>query len=268
MIRNISVGKYLPGDSVIHKLDPRTKLFILFSMTLIIFCTRNIYALLFVLLSCILMMIFTNISLSKFIKNNKTLLFISIVTSIMNLMFEAESKFITQGKFYISEKSLKISGIMFIKFLSLMITTSSVMFTTSPGELAYAVEKILIPFEFLGLNSRDIGLTITITLKFIPTVFEETVKIINAQRSRGVTFKNKNIFKSLKNLLSIVAPLLISSIRRANFLAMALESRCYDSSKPHTSFKSYKFKLNDFVVTLITVIFIIGVIGCSLWIKT
>lgn len=267
MIQNISVGKYLPGDSIIHKLDPRTKLLIFFLMTIVIFWVRSLSALILISMGCGILMKLTNISAVRFVKNNKTLIFVSLTTAFINLMFEAQARLITSGKFYVSQKGIKLSCIMIIKLITLMITTSSIMFTTSPTQIAYSVEKILAPFEFLGINSRDIALTITITLKFIPTVFEETTKIINAQRARGANFKTRNILKFFKNLLSVLVPLLVSSLRRADSLALAIESRCYDSSKPHSTFKSYKFKPVDFAAILITFILILGVIGCNLWIK-
>ncbi len=266
MIKNISIGKYIEGNSKMHQLDARTKIILWLVFTLLAFLTHSFISLSLILISCVFMMKLSDISALKFLKSNSLIIILSLFTTLLNLVFEAEAKLITSGKFYITSKTMKVSFIIFIKFISLILTTSAVMFTTSANEISYVVEKTFMPLSCIGINSRDIALTITITLRFIPTVLEEAKKIVNAQLSRGARFKNKNIFKTFKACLSVFIPLLVSSFSRAECLATALEARCY-SGEAHTSFKEFKFKKKDFIALLLALLLILGVIGCNLWIK-
>ena len=267
MFKNISIGKYIPGNSIVHSLNAKTKLLISFLFTILLFWTKNFIALLLIFAMFLSVIKISGISILKFIKNNIIVIIFAFFTTFINLIFEAESKFLTSGIFYVSLKSIKSSCTIFLRLLSLIASTSTVMFTTSASEISNSVEYMLNPLSFFGLNPRDIALTITITLRFIPTMIEEINKIIDAQKCRGVSFRNKNIFKNLKSIIAIFVPLFVSSINRAEDLAIALESRGYDSSKSHTKFKSDKLKNIDVYAILYAGIFIIGVILCTKFIK-
>lgn len=267
MFKNISIGKYIPGNSIIHKLNPKTKMLMSFIVTLLIFSTKNIVALILIFLSCIISINMSGISISKFIKNNLFVIGFAFFTTFINLIFEAESKLLTTGFIYVSLKSIRNSTTVFLRLISLILSTSIVMTTTSANEISNSIESILYPLSFIKFNPRDIALTITITLRFIPTMFEEINKIIDAQRCRGASFKNKSLRKNLKSILSIFVPLFVSSINRAEELAIALESRGYNSSEKHTKFKSVKFKKRDMYAFLYLIILIIGVLLCMMFIK-
>lgn len=263
MIKKITIGKYIPGDSILHRLDTRSKILISIVVTTLSFYIKNVFLLAFVFLICSLGIKLSGVKISKFLKSNLPLLLFSLLTTLMGIIFEIHSNLITKGQFFVSQKCVENSAMVFFRLMSLVFTASALMFTTSPSEISFAIEKILKPLNLIGLNSRDIALTITITLRFIPTVFEQANKILNAQKSRGATFKNKNILKTIKTLFSVLIPLLVSSVNRADDLATALESRCYDSQKPRTKLKTSKFKKEDYIAFLILGLFILGVILCK-----
>lgn len=267
MIKNISISKYVPGDSLIHNLDTRTKLFISLAITILAFLVNNPIALGLMFIFCVCTILISKISVSKLIKSNMIILSISVFTTFLNLFFEAQSKLVTSGHFSVTPKSIRNSIVLFLRLISLIFMSSLLMFTTSSNQISNSIEKILKPLNRIGLNSRDIALTITITLRFLPIIFEEAKKILDAQKSRGANFKNKNIFKNIKSILSILIPLIVSSVNRADDLAMALESRCYDSNRKHTNFKINKFKHSDIIAMICTLILIIGVMLCNAMIK-
>lgn len=137
------------------------------------------------------------------------------------------------------------------------------MFTTSPQEISAAFESILSPLKFLGVNIQEISMTITLSLRFIPVLFEETGKIINAQKVRGANFKSRNIIKKIKAYFNVFIPLFVFSFRRAANIALAMESRCYDASRKRTSFKHMNFKKSDVIAVAIILIIFIGVTICN-----
>ena len=203
----------------------------------------------------------------RFIRSNTIILLTSVSTTLINLFFEAESKLLTTGVFYVTPKNIRNSSCVFLRLFSLIFVSSVMMFTTSPNCIASSIEKILKPLDKIGICSRDIALTVTITLRFIPTLFDEFERITNAQKARGASFKNKNLFKNLKAFSSVLGPLFISSFKRADELAEALESRGYDGNYSHTSFNLFKFGINDIIALIFTGLLIIGVILCHMFIK-
>lgn len=266
MIKNISLGKYIPGDSLIHKLDSRTKLIISGLLSFGVFCTQNFAALLLILSFSVLIMKLSRIPFLSFIKSNAVILLISLFTTLINLFFEAEAKLLTIGMFYVSTKSIRNSFIVCLRLISLIFISSVMMFTTSANSIASSIEKILKPLDKLGLRSRDIALTITITLRFIPTMFEELQRIINAQKARGASFKNKSLTKSLKAFSAVLGPLFVSSLKIADELAEALESRGYDGSQRHTNFNLFRFGINDVISLFLTFLILIGAMLCQMFI--
>ncbi len=253
MLKNITIGKYIPGNTFLHRLDARTKIIISFVFTILIFFSKSIFVLSFILTLGFFLIKLTGASILRFFKSNIFILSFPIAAATLNTILAGR----------ISEKILLSTAISLIKILSLIFTSSWIMFTTSPNELSYSMEKILKPIDYIGLSSRDISLTITITLRFFPTVFEEVSKIISAQKRRGANFKNKSFSKNLKSIFSVLIPLFVSSIKKADDLAVALESRCYESGRKRTCFKNSKFKKEDYIALFILGILTLGVIVCT-----
>lgn len=263
MIKNMALGKYLPGDSLIHKLDSRIKLITSAVFLSGTFLAQSYLSLAILLAFVILSAVASRISLKEYIKSNKSIIIISFFTALVNLFFEAETYFLKSGVFRVTPRGIKNSIIVFMRLLSLVLMSSLTMFTTSPGDISCALESILSPLKYIGVNVQEIAITITISLRFIPTLFEETNKIITAQRSRGADFNNKNPIKKIKAFSTVIIPIFISSFKKANDLATSMESRCYDSSKDRTKFRELHVKHYDVVaIVLITIIFIV-VILCN-----
>ncbi len=267
MIKNIAIGKYLPGDSVIHKLDARIKLVTSAIFLSLMFLAQNYAALAVLLGFIILSAIISSVPLKNYITRNKSIITVSFFTALINLFFEAETHFLRSGNFLVTPQNLKNSIIVFLRLISLILMSSLTMFTTSPGDISCAIESLLSPLKYLGVNVQEIAITITISLRFIPTLFEETDKIITAQRSRGANFKSRSLIKKVKAFSAVIIPIFISSFKKANDLAIAMESRCYDSSKPRTRFKKLKIKHYDIAAVICIILIFLGVILCNKLIK-
>ena len=263
MIKNIALGKYLPGNSLIHKLDPRIKLITSALFLTFVFMAQRYSSLIILLIFVMLSAFMSYVPLKTYIKMNKSIIIISFFTALVNLFFEAETHFLKFGNFLITPQNLRISIIVFIRLILLILMSSLVMFTTSPGGISCAIESLLNPLKYIGVNVQEIAITITISLRFIPTLFEETDKIITAQRSRGANFKSKNLIKKIKVFSAVVIPIFISSFKKANDLATAMESRCYDSSRNRTKFKKLKIKSYDIAAVIFIILIFSGVILCN-----
>lgn len=260
-MNNFVFCKYFPGDSIIHKLDSRLKIVssaLFFALT---FSLSNIISLAFLTVVMVFVTILSKIPLKKYLKGLKSIFIISIITASINLFFDLETNLICLGKISIPNISNSIS--VFFRLFILALINSVVIFTTSPQEISAAFESLLAPLKYIGLNSQEISMTITLSLRFIPVLLEETSKIITAQKLRGAHFKNKNIIKKVKAFSNVLIPLFIFSFRRATNIALAMDSRCYDPYKKRTSFKNMKLKRCDIICATILTIIFIGVLICN-----
>lgn len=259
----MALGKYLPGNSLIHMLDPRIKIITSALFLAIVFMAQSYTSLIILLVFIILSAFISSVPLKTYIKRNKSIIIISFFTAIVNLFFEMETHFLKFGNFLVTPQDLRSSIIVFIRLLLLILMSSLIMFTTSPGDISCALESLLSPLKYVGINVQEIAITITISLRFIPTLFEETDKVITAQRSRGANFKSKNLIEKTKVFLAVVIPIFVSSFKKANDLATAMESRCYDSSRKRTKFKKLHIKSYDIAAIIFVIIIFSGVIICN-----
>ena len=269
-MKDFSFGQYYPTSSVIHKLDPRVKILSVILYVVAVFLVKQFYFLGF--LACLLFLtlvtILAKIPLVKLLKSIKAILFFIILSAIIQLFFNQT------GKVLLSFWIIKITdgGLITAAFIILRITlvvmgASLLTFTTSPVEIADGIESLLFPLKLVKFPVHEFALIMSIALRFIPTLIDETDRIIKAQKSRGADFESGNIFKRVKALIPILIPLLISSFRRADELADAMDSRCYSGSKNRTRYKKLKIGVKDILAFLITaglmvgVIFLNGVLG-------
>lgn len=264
MIKDLSVGQYFPADSVLHRTDPRVKILNLLITIIFIFYTVNYVSLFIVIVYIFIMMYLSKIPIKLYIKNFKTIIFFTIFTGLLNL-FDDRGKLILEfGFLKVTDAGINNSIFVCVRVTSLIILASIFTFTTLPTDLTDAVEKLLKPFKLININISEIAMMMTIAIRFIPTLIEEVEKIINAQKSRGADFENKNLFVKIKALMSIVMPLLVSSFKRAYDLATAMESRCYRGAEHRTRMRTLKFKSIDAFSFALTLIFIFGVIYCNM----
>ena len=259
MIKNITIGQYIPGESVIHRLDPRTKILITVLFISLLFLVNSFFG--YGLAAAI---IFTAVLLSKIpvkfiLRGIRPLLVIIILT--LSLHF-----FMTEGRVIFKIGFLKVTyegltrGLMMgLRLVLLVLGTSILTLTTSPILLTDGIESLMTPLKKLGFPAHELAMMMTIALRFIPTLLEETDKIMKAQMARGADFESGNIFQRAKSLVPILIPLFVNAFRRADDLAIAMEARGYRGGEGRTKFRVLKFTYYDFLVLIIiTALVIVG----------
>ncbi len=246
MIKDITLGQYLPGNSVVHRLDPRTKIILIFTYIVMLFMVQNAlgYAVsaLFLAAVCII----AKIPIKMILKSLKPLMFFVVFTAIINLFMTSGEIVFSFWIFKITKEGIVLTVKMALRLILLVAGTSLLTYTTSPIVLTDGIESLLSPLSKIGVPSHEIAMMMSIALRFIPTIIDETDKIIKAQSARGSDFESGNLIRRAKALIPILVPLFISAFRRADDLAVAMECRCYHGGKNRTKLKSLKMTLIDF----------------------
>ena len=261
MLTDITLGQYIPADSPVHKLDPRIKIIGVFIYIITVFLAKGLVSYLFLGISTLLVIKLSKIRLMTVIKGIKPLVFIIIFTALINIFMSAADDILWQWKFIkITATGLKSAVVMALRLIFLVIGTSLLTYTTSPIMLTDGIERLLRPFSKIGLPAHELAMMMTIALRFIPTLLEETDKIIKAQKARGADFESGNIFNRAKALIPILVPLFISSFRRADELAVAMECRCYRGGAGRTRLRELKICPRDYISILTLITFCIAVV--------
>lgn len=261
MIRDITLGKYYPGDSWVHRLDARTKIIATLLYLIELFVVNNFYG--FLITAAVL---FAVIALSKvplkFIFRGLTAVFLIIAFTFLLNLFMVDGRVLWHWKFLtITYEGLSRAFFMAIRLVLIIIGSSIMTLTTKPVELTDGLEKLLSPFSKIGLPSHEIALMMTIALRFIPTLMEETDKIIKAQQARGADFESGNLFQRAKSLIPILVPLFVSSFRIAQDLALAMEARCYHGGPGRTRMNEIRFDRGDAVAAVLMLLFLAVIIA-------
>lgn len=265
MSSRISIGQYFIGDSIIHKLDPRVKILLSIIIMISIFMSWNYIAMAVICIFIFGIMIISRVPLKLYIGSAKIILLFAFLSSVLNLFYGSGEPLFKLGFLTITEAGIKSGVIVMVRISSLLFMGSALTFTTSPNDMTYAIESIMKPLSYFNVNVQDIAMTTTISLRFIPTLFEEANKIIRAQRSRGADMKSKNLVKRVKSFIPVLLPLFISSFRRAYDLAIAMECRCYNSLNKRTHMKELKIGGYDVIAVLLTLIILTSVSICSIY---
>ena len=260
MIRDITLGQYYPGDSVIHRLNARTKIIATLLYIVELFVVNNFWG--FLIAGA---MLFAVIGLSrvppKFIFRGLTAVFLIIAFTFFINLFMVEGRVLWQWKFLsITYEGVRRAFFMAIRLVLLIIGSSLMTLTTKPIELTDGLEKLMKPFSKIGLPSHEIALMMTIALRFIPTLMDETDRIIKAQQARGADFESGNLLRRAKALIPILIPLFISSFRIAQDLALAMESRCYRGGPGRTRMNEIRFGRGDAIAAAAMLIFFAAII--------
>lgn len=248
MLNDFTFGQFFPINSAIHKLDPRTKLVLTVLAIVLIFCATNFISLLFAAFSVIFILLLSKIPFKMYLKNLKFILPIIILTTLINLLYIKDGAVIFEfWVIKITDYGIERSLFMALRVVLLILISAVLTYTTSPNDITDGLERLFSPLKFIGLGSAVHTLTMmmTIALRFIPTLIEETVKIMNAQKARGADFENGKLSQKIRAVIPILIPLLISSVRRAYDLAEAMESRCYNGGEGRTRLKQLKFTKAD-----------------------
>ena len=261
MLKDITLGQYFPGNSPIHKLDPRSKIIFMFLYIAIIFCIKNVISYAVVALFVFAAAISSGIPVKYLVKGIKPIVFFIFLTAFFNLFLTPGKIIFSYGFITISKEGLHLAVFMVLRLLFLILGTSLLTLTTSPIVLTDGIEALISPLKKIGVPSHEIAMMMTIALRFIPTLLEETDNIIKAQTARGADFESGNLIRRAKAMIPILIPLFLSAFRRADDLATAMECRCYRGGESRTKLKALKFEKRDFVAFLIVVLF--GVVALS-----
>lgn len=260
MLKDITIGQYYPGKSLIHLLDPRVKLVITFLFIFVIFFIKSYigYLILLAYLACVV--IASTIPPKLILKSLKPLRFILILTFAINIFFTmGENVIISFWKIKITEEGLNQAIFMALRLIFLVMGTSILTLTTSPIELTDGLEYLLNPLKVFKFPAHELAMMMTIALRFIPTLMEETDKIMKAQMARGADFETGNLIQRAKSLVPLLVPLFISAFRRADELAMAMEARCYRGGENRTRMKVLKTQRRDYIAIGVTCMMIFAV---------
>ena len=266
LIKKVYFGKFIAGNSFLHKVDPRIKILSLFSIFYVVFTINHIASLLVIFLGALIITLFSSVSPKNYLKSLKPVILMSVITCAINFICEYNFHFMKENSFYVNPKIAKNSVVVFIRLISVILLSSVNMYTTSPNQISKALESILSPLKIFKINVQEVAVTITISLRFLPILFEEAENIYNAQLVRGAKFHDKNLIVKLKAYLAVIAPLFISALKKANDLAISMESRSYDSSKKRSSFKTLKFSYRDLIASIYILILVLGAYACNKYI--
>lgn len=264
MIRDITLGQYYPEQSVIHRLDARTKILGTLLYIIEIFLVNSFAGFGLVILALGVLIGISRVPVRFIFKGLKAVIFIILLTFVLNL-FMFDGTVLWHWKFLtITYEGLYRSCFMALRLILLIIGTSMLTLTTKPMELTDGLEKLLKPFNRFGLPSHEIALMMSIALRFIPTLLEETDKIMKAQQARGADFESGNLIQRVKNMIPILIPLFVGSFRIAQDLALAMEARCYHGGVGRTRMKEIVFSRRDGVAGVLLAVFL-GIVIASRW---
>ena len=260
MLQDITLGQFFPGDSILHRLDPRVKIGLLFFLFIVIFFTRSGIGYGILITFTVTLILISRVSIRIILKSLKPLAWILIFTFAIHLVSHPGEIVCSIWIFDITREGIREGLILTTRLILLLILSSLLTFTTSPLKLTDAMERILSPLRRFGVPSHELAMMMTIAIRFIPTLIEETDKIMKAQQARGADFTTGNIFRRLKSIVPILFRLFLSAFRRADDLALAMEARGYRGGIGRTQMKSLKIERRDLWAVLIVGILSVVVI--------
>ncbi len=255
-MQGITIGQYIPGESVIHKADPRLKIAITILTMVLLLILDSFYSLLLSAVFVITAFLISGISLRYAIKGLKPVIYIVIFTMVLNIFFSTGTPIYTLGFIAITKEGLVTSALISARILLLISAGSLMTYTTTPLVLTVGIEKLMLPLKYLKVPTAEIAMMISIALRFIPTLMEETEKIMKAQAARGADIGTGNIIQRAKSFIPILIPLFISSFKRADDLAIAMDSRCYHGSEGRTSISELKYGRVDLAIFMVYIQFV------------
>ncbi len=248
MLKDITLGQYFPGNTVAHRLDPRTKILLVTLYIIALFSAKGLLGYMVMAATLAVCVKISKVGFKSLVRGLKPLVVIIAFTGILNIFFTpAETYLLEWGILRISEKGIQNALFMVIRIMLLVMGTFLMTYTTSPIRLTDGLESLLGPLKRLRVPVHELAMMMAIALRFIPTLIEETDKIMSAQKARGADFESGNIFQKAKALVPILVPLFISAFRRADELATAMECRCYHGGEGRTKLHVLKYQRRDYV---------------------
>jgi len=257
MMNNITLGQYIPGDSIIHRADPRTKIILSLVFMVVIFMLNTVWTFAAMALFILMAVIISGVPLRYTLRGLKPLIFIIVFTAVINIFTTGGTPLgnIFPLK-YITVEGLILAVKLSARLAMVIISGSLLTFTTTPILLTDGIEKLLNPFRKIGVPAHELAMMMSIALRFIPTLLEETDKIMKAQAARGADFDTGNLMQRAKSYVPVLVPLFVSAFRRADELATAMEARCYRGGKGRTRLREIKFTSVDLKIFLTVTVFI------------
>ncbi|MEG0353080.1 MAG: energy-coupling factor transporter transmembrane component T [Cellulosilyticaceae bacterium] len=256
MLRDITIGQYYPVESKVHTLDPRTKILLTFVYIISLFLLDTVMGYLFVMVALYTAIKITKVPIKFMLKGLKSIMVLLVFTAVLNIFFTGgEHELVSWGIFTITLEGILLAIEMATRLILLIIGSSILTLTTSPIQLTDGIESLLNPFKKIGVPAHEIAMMMSISLRFIPILLEETDKIMKAQIARGADFESGNVIERAKAMVPIMVPLFISAFRRADELAMAMEARCYRGGEGRTRMNSLAYSQKDIYAFIIGAIF-------------
>ncbi len=260
MISDITIGQYFPAKSIIHRIDPRIKICLTLFLIVLTFVAFNFASIGVIVGFIILSMILTKVPMKIYLKSLKPVVFIVSFTAVFNLFYGTGEPLITIGFLQITMGAILNSILIALRIICLILISSVLTFSTSPTQLTDAIERLLKPLAIIKVPVHEFAMMMTIALRFVPTLLEETDKIMSAQKARGADMESGGIMQRVKALIPVLIPLFVSAFRRAYDLATAMESRCYTGGEGRTKMKILKLCKRDAIALVVNVLVLAVVI--------
>ncbi len=260
MLTDITIGQYIPGNSIIHKLDPRIKIMITIILITALFLVAKFTGFALYLAYILAIIVVSKLPMKRVLKGLKPIFFLVILTLILHVFLPKGGTVYWQWRFISIEEDGLFTGLFMVsRILLLIMFTSLLTLTTSPLQLTDGIEYLLSPLKRFGVPASELSMMMTIALRFIPTLLEEADKIMKAQMARGADFESGNIIQKAKSLIPLLVPLFISAFRRADDLALAMESRCYRGGEGRTRLHELEIQKKDIIALILSLIIAIGI---------
>ncbi len=259
MLKDITLGQYFPGESVVHRLDPRTKLILTLVYIVALFSAKGYYSYALMLVVLIAGIVFSKINIKTILRSIKPLIIIIIFTFILNMLFTNGTPIFKLWIITITYEGIRTAVTMIVRLIMLITGTFLLTYTTSPIALTDGLEYLMNPLKKIRVPVHELSMMMSIALRFIPTLIEETDKIMSAQKARGADFESGNLIRRAKAMLPILVPLFISAFRRADELAVAMESRCYHGGEGRTRMKQLHMRGADIAALILGAAVLAGV---------
>lgn len=269
MLNDVTFGQYYPAKSFVHNMDPRAKLVLVIAYIVAIFLASNFYALAAVTLFLVIAVIFSRVPFGRVLRSVKMILFVIIFTAILNLFFYSageDAHMIWEWKFLsLSWESVINMIFLAMRLFLLVMGTAILTLTTTPVALTDGIESLLTPLKWIKFPVHELALIMSIALRFIPTLMDETNRIVAAQKARGADFETGGLIKRAKAVVPILIPLLVSAFRRAEDLGDAMDARCYSGAKGRTKYKKLTFTWRDLIGLLFVAALITGIVFLNIY---
>ena len=265
MLKDITLGQFFPGTTVIHKLDPRTKLIWVVMYIVALFLAKWFVSYALVMLTLAAIIAASKIHLKVILRGMKPLLIVIVLTAVLNLFYSQGEVLVQLWIFKITKQGVMNAIFMMLRITMLVAGTFMLTYTTSPIALTDALESLLGPLKKLHVPVHELAMMMCIALRFIPTLIEETDKIMSAQKARGADFESGNLISRAKALVPILVPLFISAFRRADELATAMECRCYHGGEGRTKLSELHYPGRDYVAYALGLLLIAGIVALRIF---